>query len=238
MLVKVKRNKYFRNPVQLNMKNAKTEVRPRRAGRPRSEQARRDILEAAYKLLTAKGFQAVGSHKIAEAAGVSSATLYRWWDSKEEILLDACFEHMKPVLAVSGSGSPLARLRRYVVYLAEFLSSDDGVTMARLVTGIHDDKKLQQIFLERYVMPRRQMQRRFIREAIASGQLKRGTDPELLIDALNGPLFFRWLQGHAPLKKGFAEGVFDKVIPAFQRKRAEKLGRNTTAVLSTSRPPS
>ena len=189
----------------------------RRAGRPRSEQARRDILEAAYKLLKAKGFHAVGSHEIAKAAGVSSATLYRWWDSKDEILLDACFEHMKPVLAVSGSGSPLARLRRYVLYVAEFLASDDGAVMARLVTGIHDDKKLQRMFLERYVMPRRQMQRRFIREAIASGELKRGTDTELLIDALNGPVFFRWLQGHAPLENSFAERIFDKVILGFHR---------------------
>ena len=189
----------------------------RRAGRPRSEQARRNILEAAYKLLQAKGFQAVGSHEIASTAGVSSATLYRWWGSKEEILLHACFEHMKPVLAVSGSGSPLARLRRYVLYVAEFLASDDGAVMARLVTGIHDDTKLQRMFLERYVMPRRQMQCRFIREAIASGELKRGTDPELLIDALNGPLFFRWLQGHAPLARSFAERIFDKVILGFQR---------------------
>jgi AcrR family transcriptional regulator len=198
------------------MKNAKTEVPPRSAGRPRSEQARRDILEAAYQLLKAKGFQAVGSHEIAKVADVSSATLYRWWDSKEEILFDACFEHMKPVLAVSGSGSALARLRRYVLYLAEFLSSEDGAIMARLFTGIHDDTKLQQLFLERYVMPRRQMQRRFIREAIASGQLKRGTDPELLIDALNGPLFFRWLQGHVRLDKSFAERILEKVIPAFE----------------------
>jgi hypothetical protein len=36
------------------------------------------------------------------------------------------------------------------VYVAEFLASDDGVIMARLVTGIHDDKRLQQIFVERY----------------------------------------------------------------------------------------
>ncbi len=198
------------------MKSAKTRVAPRPAGRPRSEQARRDILEAAYKLLKAKGFQAVGSPEIAKASGVSSATLYRWWDSKEEILFDACFEHMKPVLAVSGSGSALARLRRYVLYVAEFLSSDDGAVMARLFTGIHDDAKLRRTFLERYVMPRRQMQRLFIGEAIASGQLKRGTDPELLIDAVNGPLFFRWLMGHAPLEKSFAESLFDKVISAFQ----------------------
>ena len=189
----------------------------RRAGRPRSEQARRDILEAAYKLLETKGFHAVGSHEIASAAGVSSATLYRWWGSKEEILLHACFEHMKPVLAVSGSGPALMRLRRYVLYVAEFLASDDGAVMARLVTGIHDDTKLQSLFLERYVMPRRELQRRFIREAIAADELKRGTDPELLIDALNGPLFFRWLQGHAPLKRSFAERIFDRIILGFQR---------------------
>jgi AcrR family transcriptional regulator len=198
------------------MKSAKTRVVPRPAGRPRSERARRDILEAAYKLLKTKGFQAVGSHEIAKAAGVSSATLYRWWNSREEIMLDACFEHMKPVLAVSGRGSALARLRRYVLYVGEFLSSADGVIMARLFTGIHDDPKLRQMFLVRYVVPRRQMQRRFIGEAIAAGQLRRGTDLELLIDALNGPLFFRWLMGHAPLEKSFAEGLFNKVIHAFE----------------------
>jgi AcrR family transcriptional regulator len=214
MLVKLKRNNYFRIS-RLTMGEAKKKLRP--AGRPRSEQARRDILEAAYKLLETKGFHAVGSHEIASAAGVSSATLYRWWGSKEEILLHACFEHMKPVLAVSGSGPALIRLRRYVLYVAEFLASDDGAVMARLVAGIHDYTKLQRLFLERYVMPRRQMQRRFIREAIASGELKRGTDPELLIDALNGPLFFRWLQAHAPLKRSFADRIFDRVILGFRR---------------------
>jgi AcrR family transcriptional regulator len=206
----------FVNEDGLTVKSAKTRVVPRPAGRPRSEQARRDILEAAYKLLKAKGFQAVGSHEIAKAASVSSATLYRWWNSREEIMLDACFEHMKPVLAVSGGGSALARLRRYVLYVAEFLASEDGVVMARLFTGIHDDTRLRRMFFERYVKPRRQMQRGFIGEAIAAGQLKRGTDTELLIDALNGPLFFRWLQGHAPLEKSFAEGLFDKVISVFQ----------------------
>ena len=89
--------------------------------------------------------------------------------------------------------------------------------MARLVTGIHDDTKLQRMFLERYVMPKRHMQRRFIREAIGSGELKRGADPGLLIDALNGPLLFRWLQGHTPLERSFAERIFDRVIPGFQR---------------------
>src|SRR6202049_2435082 len=88
------------------MRRVKTKIEPRSAGRPRSEQALQEILETANKLLRDKGCNAVGSHEIARVAGVSSATLYRWWKSKEEILFDACFEHMKPVLAIPETGSP------------------------------------------------------------------------------------------------------------------------------------
>ena len=57
-----------------------------------------------------------------------------------------------------------------------------------------------------------------IAEAIACGELKPDTDPELLLDALSGPLFFRWLQGHAPADKKFARSLADKIIPAFMVK--------------------
>ena len=198
------------------MPAGQTNAQARTPGRPRSEQARQDILKAAYRLLKVKGLRSIGSHEIAKAAGVSSATLYRWWGSKEEILFDACFEHMKPVLAVSERGPALKRLRQYIVRATEFLTSADGTLMARLVTGIHEDRKLRRMFLERYVMARRQIERGIIEDAIASGELDDSTDPEFLIDALNGPLFFRWLQGHAPLDRRFAERIFEKVISAFQ----------------------
>ena len=188
---------------------------PRSRGRPRSEQARQEILETAYKLLRDKGFNAIGSHEIARAAGVSSATLYRWWNSKEEILFDACFEQ-KPDAAIPDTGSGLPRLRRSVLRTREFMVSEEGVVMARLVTGIHEDKRLRQMFLERYVKPLHKILRKIIEDTIASGELKRTTDPQLLIDALYGPLYFRWLQGHAPLDKAFAERIFKNVIPAFQ----------------------
>jgi hypothetical protein len=57
-----------------------------------------------------------------------------------------------------------------------------------------------------------------IRTTNLTRSLKPTTDPELLIHALNGPLFFRWLQGHAPLENSFAERIFDKVLLAFQSK--------------------
>jgi AcrR family transcriptional regulator len=197
----------------------KASLTNRRArGRPRSEQAKQDILKSAYKLLKKKGISAVAAQEIASGAGVSTATLYRWWQTKEALMFDACFEHVMPDLSVPKTGSPLARLREYLLRGAAWFRSEDGKVMARLITGIHGDKKLQQMYLERFYLPRRQVQLKVIEEAIACGELKRDTDPELLLDALSGPLFFRWLQGHAPADKKFAGALADKIIPAFMVK--------------------
>jgi AcrR family transcriptional regulator len=186
--------------------------KPRPAGRPRSESARKQILEAAYKCLSEKGIQAASTQEIAAAAGVSTATLYRWWDTKEAIMLDAAFEHVRPALTYEGKGSPLERLRAQAVRGIKFLRSEDGKVMARLITGIYEKDELRQLFLERYYFPRRAMARELIQEAIDAGELPKDTDPEIIIDALHGPQFFRLIMGHAPLTKVFAEASCDIVL--------------------------
>ena len=60
-------------------------------GRPRSERARKAILEAAAELLLARGLSAVSMDAVAERAGVSKATIYRWWATKETLALDALY---------------------------------------------------------------------------------------------------------------------------------------------------
>jgi AcrR family transcriptional regulator len=190
----------------------KTLEKPRSAGRPRSESARKQILQAAYQCLCAKGIQAASTQEIAAAAGVSTATLYRWWDTKEAIMLDALFEHVRPALTYEGKGSPLTRLREHAIRGIKFLRSEDGKVMARLITGIHENDELRRLFLERYYLPRRAMARAAIKEAIDAGELPKGTDPEIVIDALHGPQFFRLIMGHAPLTKEFAEAINDLVL--------------------------
>src|SRR6266498_1331082 len=60
-------------------------------GRPRSEQARESILHAAAELLLKRGLDAVSMDAVAEHAGVSKATIYRWWPTKETLALDALY---------------------------------------------------------------------------------------------------------------------------------------------------
>lgn len=198
------------------MAKKQASVPTRTVGRPRSQKARQDILKSAYMLLKKKGIRSVGAQEIANGAGVSTATLYRWWNTKEALIMDACFEHAHPVLTYEGKGSPLSRLRDQVVRGAVWLRTEDGKVMARLITGIHGDTELHKIFLDRFLLPRRRMAIAVIKEAIAGGELNRDTDPELLIDALYGPSYYRWMLGHAPLTKRYAEALVEKIVSALR----------------------
>jgi AcrR family transcriptional regulator len=65
----------------------------RRAGRPRSEAVRVALLETAYALVVARGYGAVTMAEIAAEAGAGKQTIYRWWDSKPALVLDALQHH-------------------------------------------------------------------------------------------------------------------------------------------------
>jgi AcrR family transcriptional regulator len=181
-------------------------------GRPRSQVARKAILKAAYHLLKEHGIHGVSTPQLASEAGVSTATLYRWWPTKEAVLLEAFFEAVGEMLPFRQDKSPLARLRNHVVDAARLLKSEQGRVMARLIMAIQEDDELKRGFLQIYYLPRRAAARDVIQQAIQLGELPSDTDPEILIDALYGPLYARLLLGHAPLDEKFAEKISDLLI--------------------------
>src|SRR6201996_2713157 len=64
---------------------------PAPRGRPRSAKAQEAILQAAAGLLLEHGLDAVSMDEVAARAGVSKATIYRWWPTKETLALDALY---------------------------------------------------------------------------------------------------------------------------------------------------
>jgi AcrR family transcriptional regulator len=185
-----------------------------RRGRPRSERAREAILAAAAQLLLARGLGAVSMDAVAERAGVSKATIYRWWPTKETLALDALSNDWAaagPAARETGSlrNDLLSLLRPWVGLLGK---QPYGRVIAALIAEAHTDPAFAEQYRERFVEPRRAQARPILARAIEHGELPAGTDVELALDLLYGPLYHRLLHGHAPLNERFLGNLVDTVL--------------------------
>jgi AcrR family transcriptional regulator len=188
----------------------------RTTGRPRSEKTRKAILKAAFRLLKRNGFDSVSTQQIAIEAGVSTATLYRWWDNKQAILLDAYLETTRNILPHGRRSSPLARLGTYTLRIAEFLRSADGIVFLRLLLAIQDDATLRKGFYEKVFLPRRAEGCAIVEEAVDAGELPDSIQPDFIINQLIGPQVLRALLGQE-LNAKYAQRIFDSVVKAASR---------------------
>jgi AcrR family transcriptional regulator len=187
---------------------------PLRRGRPRSERAQQAILSAAAELLLERGLAAVSMDAVAERAGVSKATIYRWWPSKETLALDALYQEWTdagPEPADTGSlrDDLLALL---LPWASRVGNRPYGRVIGALITEAQSDPAFGEMYRERFVEPRREQVRVILRRAATRQEIAPGTDAEAAIDVLYGPLYHRLLHGHAPLNAEFVRDVVGIVV--------------------------
>lgn len=184
---------------------------PRSPGRPRCEASRLAILEAAFLLLKERSLNEITSAAIAKRAGVSKATLYRWWPSKEAVVLDAYFhavdEHFPRVL----TDDPLVDLRHHVRSAYKGMKGQNGEIFATLVASGHFHPQVMCELNDQMNSPRCKETEVLVQRAIDAGQLRPGIDIELVIELLYGPLFGR-LMTRVPIGDDLADSTFDHVL--------------------------
>jgi AcrR family transcriptional regulator len=168
------------------------------------------VLDAALRLCQDSGYQALTIKGIAESAGVGRQTVYRWWPTKQDVLIDA--------------------LRDLAVRKAEYLDLDTGdvlsdlrtlldatFTLARQLTGkaliglmaeAQHDPALSHRLQSTVIGPRRQALRAIFARGVTRGQLA-GEDwaLDLAVDFAFGTMWYRLISHHAPVDAGLAEQI-------------------------------
>ena len=185
-----------------------------RRGRPRSEKARQAVLHAAAELLVAHGLGAVSMDAVAESAGVSKATIYRWWSAKETLALDALDDEWSagradPPDTGSLRGDLLALVRPWVRLVS---ARPYAAVIAGLVTKARTDPRFAEEYLAHLVTPRRERARAVFNRAIERGEIAPDAPVDVALDVVYGPLYHRLLHGHAPLTRKFADDVVDVTL--------------------------
>ncbi|MDA0563383.1 TetR/AcrR family transcriptional regulator [Streptomonospora sp. S1-112] len=166
-------------------------------GRPRSAAARAAILRAALAELGERGYAALTVEGIAARAGAGKQTIYRWWPSKADVVLDALLETAAERIAVPDEGSLRADLDAFLA--ATFSQSGQHGVLTGLMAQSVLDPAFAQAFRERFLASRRAALRGLLERARARGEVDAGADLDLLVDVVYGTLWYRMLVGHAPL---------------------------------------
>jgi len=183
---------------------------PRR-GRPRSIETTNAILESAYALMAATGLAATSIDAVARHSSVSKMTIYKWWPSREALLIDAFLHHAAQMLPLppASSGSPAARARRHAAAYAEALQGEFGKVQLAVVSECISKTGSAELFYARYLQFRRDALVEMIAAGQTDGSILAEAAPEDLYDAIYGSLFYRYVFGIAPITPAYARNLVD-----------------------------
>lgn len=167
----------------------------RKTGRPRSETARRAVLDAAYAVLADVGLAGFSIEAVAMRSGVARTTIYRSWPSKGLLAVESFLEVFRSQLVYAETSDAIADFRKLIGSLVEVLRGPQGRIAASVVAQAQSDDETRRAFLETFSMPLRQQSGRILARGIASGRLRPDLDVAVVLDAAVGAVYMRLLLG-------------------------------------------
>jgi AcrR family transcriptional regulator len=187
------------------------------AGRPRSDEAHRAILDATLELLADVGFSALKVEGVANRAGVGKATIYRRWRSKLPLVVEAF--SLLPALEEVDTGDLVSDLKQMLrQYLELFNSTPLGTVLPSLAGERRHNQALSKL-LDPVLRERRRPLVRALERAVERGELPRDLDVELAVDLIVGPIAVRLFFSGGKLGSRLVDPIVDLALSGLRSRR-------------------
>lgn len=195
-------------------KGAVERARVRRRQRKSGPERKAEILAATLEILAGAGLHAWTTAAVAERIGVSEATIFRHFESKEEILTEAVRQQIRGMREraerYEGKGDAWDQASGLVLHILDFVESTGGAPLI-VLTGqaVRIRPSLRQEAMRTIGTIRARLTALFS-EALAQARPRREVDASVLADlaiAVGQSTGLRWLiEGRRhPLKRRAAE---------------------------------
>jgi TetR/AcrR family transcriptional repressor of mexJK operon len=168
---------------------------------------RQAIMQAATRLFLTNNYRSVSMDKIAQAAPVSKATLYNYFDSKNDLLVAVVHEICASIVqavtqTLSTTDDIKSNLRKIASTLVDVIYSTGGLAIHRLLLAeSHEFPELGQMVYDKGVRPTLEQLETYLQQLNDSGHFSIPA-PSFAADAffslLEGKLHFRCLLGVQP----------------------------------------
>jgi AcrR family transcriptional regulator len=187
------------------------EAAPRGRGRPRSEEAHRAILAAVIELLPEHGLRGLTIEAVAARAGVGKTTIYRRWNNKNELVVEA-IEQLRPPGPPPDTGTLLGDLDAMVALQRERLQASQlPRLMPRVLAEASEDPELHADIVARAVLPIRAALTEMVRRGVERGELRQDLDVDAVVDVLHALPVYKLLLGGGAMDS--IAGVPGRIVP-------------------------
>ncbi len=192
-------------------------------GRPRSEETRQAILDAAMALVGDRDYRDVSIDAIAGAAKVGKQSIYRWWNSKADLVLDAFTEHsLRRMPPLAPSADAFADLQADLERFFAFMRNDLVAKGVRsLIAEAQLDADFRTNLYERVHHVRCIALRRVFEHGYALGQFRTDVDEDALAHIIHGAFWYRFLSGaDEPYDNAYAREIVKILRPGIEKPSA------------------
>lgn len=183
----------------------------RNRGRPRDENAKKRILDAALEMLEEFGFANTTAEGIAERAGASKATVYRWWPDKRAIMIQAFREAVAQELPLPDTGNLREDIRLQLRNCLELLAGRHGRMFKSFIVAAQNDPEIAETFQTIWREPHRRTVKIGL-ERHGKEALHESVDLDLLVDVMYGALYYRLLLAGEALSADHTDALADIVF--------------------------
>ena len=172
-----------------------------RVGRPRSETSRESILRAALELARSEGLRKLTIEETARRAGVGKQTIYRWWKSRGDLILEALREFSVAEIPRPDEGTLEADLGAFFAATFERGARIRGLTnlLRALISEAQLDEDFGRRFSDQLIKARRAALRDVLMKGRSRGEMSARADSEFLIDIGFGVMWYRLLTRVGPV---------------------------------------
>jgi AcrR family transcriptional regulator len=158
------------------------------------------------------GFANTTTDAIAERAGASKATIYRWWSNKAAVLIAALNEQVGHELPFPNTGDLRKDIDIQLQNFITLLTSRRGGLFKAFIAAAQSDAEVAEAFRAFWIRPRRAEASVVLRQHQKRRAMKPDLDPGAVLDLIYGPIYFRLLAGHAPLTLEFARQISEMAV--------------------------
>ncbi|MEV7814180.1 TetR/AcrR family transcriptional regulator [Streptomyces flaveolus] len=192
----------------------------------RSERSRRAIYAAALTLVGEVGYPKTTVEAIAARAGVGKQTIYRWWSSKADVLLEAFLDLAEQAARAAGqevdaipdTGDLAADLKAVLRATVDELLDPRFEAPARALAaeGVVNEQLGREV-VTKLLEPQLRLYVARLRSAQEAGAVRAGVDPRIALELFVSPLAQRWLQRTGPISYAYTDTLVEYALHGIAR---------------------